>query len=100
MKRPTHKDFLWSYGFCAILTAGLVWYWAFTNDVESLATTIAASVVSILAGLCVLQVVLAAIVVELGQRNSQPSFAIVRRLAIIGRIGSNTVQTVKTKKAQ
>lgn len=100
MKRPTHKDFLWTYGFCSILTVGLVLYWLFAHDVESLATTIAASVVSILAGLCVLQGILAAIVVALGQRNSQPSFAIARRIAIIGRLGSNTGQTVKTKKAQ
>jgi len=80
IKRPTHKDFFWSYGFCGLLACGLVGYWLLSYEGGSLAETIAASVLSVLAGLCILQVVVAAIIVEAGQRSSQSPFAVVRRL--------------------
>jgi hypothetical protein len=50
---------------------------------DSLADIIAASVLSILTGLCILQVGVAAIIVELGRRNFDSSFAVVRRLACL-----------------
>jgi hypothetical protein len=81
MKRPTHKEFLWSYGFCGALGSGLVLYWLLGYEGDSLAETIAASAISFLAGLCILQVGVAAIIVELGRRSSDTSFTVVRRLA-------------------
>lgn len=84
MKRPTHKNFIWSYGFCVLLASGLVRYWLLGYEGGSLAETIAATVLSVLAGLCILQVVVAAIIVEVGQRNRDLPFTVVRRIASIG----------------
>ncbi len=80
MKRPTHKDFFWSYGFCGLLACGLVGYWLLDYEGGSLAETIAASVLSVLAGLCILQVGAAAMIVEAGQRSYESPFSVVRRL--------------------
>lgn len=96
MKRPNHNDFAWSYGFCGLLASGLVGYWLLGYEGGSLAETIVASVLSVLAGLCILQVGVAAIIVEVGQRNRDSSFTVVRRIAGIGSRRSNRTDQDKT----
>lgn len=100
MKHPTHKDFFWSYGFCGVLASGLVVYWMLGYEGDSLSETIAASVLSILAGLCILQVGVAGIVVELGQRNSDSSFTVVRRLASLVPKGRSRSDQAKSASPQ